>query len=132
MAWSQPWVPRMAVPRRVRVTGRGRSSGDGPPTGLLPCIGFEDEAASAVEVDEVGGGGTVEFLELYGFVDDVGVESFVGLTGVGAREAEEVAEFREEERVAGTFGGGGQLPTGDEARRRNGHIRTISQPEAKE
>jgi hypothetical protein len=108
-------------------------AGDGPrpffgrwaPYRIAALLGFEDEAASAVEVDEVGGGGTVEFLELYGFVDDVGVESFVGLTGVGAREVEEVAEFREEERQVGRFGGGGQLPTGDEARRRNGHIRMI-------
>jgi hypothetical protein len=62
---------------------------------IAALLSFEDDAASAIQVDEVGRGGAVEFLKVDSLVDDVGVESFVGLTWVGAREVEEVAEFGE-------------------------------------
>ena len=75
----------MAGPRRVRVTGCCSFLGDG----IAALLGFEDEPVSAIQVNEVGRGGAAEFLKVDHLVDDGGVESLVGLTGVGLRKVEQ-------------------------------------------
>ena len=77
-------------------------------------LGLEDEVVTLVEV-EVDGGGVAVFLGAgEGAVDDVGVVLVVFDGGIGAVDTEEVAELGEEERVVGTLGRAGVLPTGDE------------------
>ena len=48
-------------------------------------------------------------------LEDVGVVGVVGLGGIGLRDAEQVAELGEKERVVRTLGPAGVLPAGNEA-----------------
>lgn len=77
-------------------------------------FGFADEVGGFVEVDVVGGGGAVGVDAGDGAVEDVVVAFGIGGGGVGARDAEDVAEFGEEHLVVGALGGSGILPAGDE------------------
>jgi hypothetical protein len=77
-------------------------------------FGFEDKAAAFVEVDEAGGGLAVAVVEEDGAFEDVGVVAVVGAGGVGPLDAQEGAEFGEEELVIGPLRGAGGAPACEE------------------
>ncbi|HEV7402340.1 MAG TPA: hypothetical protein VGO11_05415 [Chthoniobacteraceae bacterium] len=77
-------------------------------------LGLEDEAAALVEIDAAGAGGAVLVMKGDAALEDVGVGGIVGVRGIGLRDAEQRAEFGEEEGVVGALGGSGVLPAGDE------------------
>jgi hypothetical protein len=77
-------------------------------------FGFEDEVAGLVEVDVVGDGGAVGVHAGDGAIEDVEVLRGIGRGGIGAGDADDVAEFREEHLVVRALGGPGVFPTGDE------------------
>jgi hypothetical protein len=79
-------------------------------------FGFEDEAAAFIEIDAAGAGSAVAVVEVNGAFKDVGVLRIVGNGGIGTGDAEDVAEFGEEELVIGAFGCAGVLPAADEGR----------------
>lgn|SRR6185312_11697831 len=54
-------------------------------------LGFHDEAAAFVEIDELGGGAAVAIVELDRALEDVGVVAIVGGGGVRAGDGEQVA-----------------------------------------
>lgn len=77
-------------------------------------LGFEDEAAVFVKINETRAGESGEMAKCDGAFENVIVLGVVGDSGVGARHFEEVAEFGEEEGVIGSFSGAGVLPALDE------------------
>ncbi len=81
------------------------------PTGLL---GFEHEAATAVEVDEAAIGAPVGVADVHPALEHIGVVAGVVRGRIGARQAEQFAQFGEEELVVGAFGAAGGAPAGDE------------------
>jgi hypothetical protein len=89
--------------------------------GLAALLGFENEVVLLVEIDEAAGEGAVGVADFDGFVEDVGVEVFDALRGLGAVDAEEVAELGEEELIVGALGAVGLMPAFNEALGRGGH-----------
>lgn len=77
-------------------------------------LGFHDEAAAFVEVDEVGGAFDVAVVEPDGFVVDVNVVALVLAGGVGARDGQPVAQLVAEGLEVGPLGGGRGVPAVDE------------------
>ena len=67
--------------------------------GLAGLFGFQDEAAAFVEVDAAVGVGAGDGGAFDGAFEDVVVVFGVGGGGVGAGDADRVAEFGEEEGV---------------------------------
>jgi hypothetical protein len=110
-ALSKARVPRLPWPVLVAV-GLASSSGEGVDGEAL--LGFVDEAPGFVEVDVIGGGGAVRVDAGDGAVEDVAVLRGIGRGGVGARDADDVAEFGEEHLVVRPLGGTGGFPAGDE------------------
>ena len=92
--------------------------------GLAALLGFEDEVAALVEVDETAGDGAVEIADFNGLVEDVGVEVLDAGGGIGAFDFEEVAKLGEEELIVGAFGGVGLLPARKEVRADRRHGRS--------
>ncbi len=88
-------------------------------------FGFQDEVAAMVEVDEIGGGGTIGMGHGDGAVENVAVFGLIGSGGIGVGDLKEVAEFREEKLVVCAFGTACGLPSGEECgkiRCRLGHV----------
>jgi hypothetical protein len=91
---------------------RGGVAGRAGVGGLL--FGLEDKAGAAVEVDVPGGDAAVGVTEGDGAFEDVGVFGAVRAGGVGAGDAEEIAELGKEEVLVGAFGAFGAVPAGEE------------------
>lgn len=70
-------------------------------------LGFVDEVARLVEVDEIRGAGAIWVGAGDGAVEDVEVLRGIGLGGGRARDAEDVAEFGEEHLVVCPLGSAG-------------------------
>ena len=88
-------------------------------------LGFEDEAAAFVEIDETSAGEAGRVTERYGALEDVVILAGVRDGRVGPRDFQVVAEFGEEERVVRPFGGGRVLPPLDEWMRRHDKFRVF-------
>ena len=93
---------------------RGRRQDVSATFGGDALFGFADEVAGFVEVDVVGDGGAVGVHAGDGAVEDVEVFRGIGRGGIGAGDADDVAEFGEEHLVIGALGGTGVFPAGDE------------------
>src|SRR3546814_7566280 len=85
---------------------------------LLPALlRLQYEAAALVEVDAAVRGAAVRLAEGDGALEDIVVAVAVGGGGLGARDAEQVAQVGEEESVVRTFGAADAAgPEGGEGR----------------
>jgi hypothetical protein len=73
-------------------------------------LGLQDEAAAFVEIDAADGDVAVAVVHGDGALEDVGVVAIVGDGWLGTGDLEEIAEFREEQRLIGPLGGAGLFP----------------------
>ena len=77
-------------------------------------LGFQNEAALFVQVDESGAGETAGIAESYWPLEYVIVVATVRDGWIGTGDVEIVAQLRKEQLVIGSLGGGGVLPPLDE------------------
>ena len=73
-------------------------------------LGFEDEAAALVKIDEPGAGEACRVMEGNGAFKYVVVLEVIGGGGIGPGDFEEVAEFGEEESVICPLGSARVVP----------------------
>jgi hypothetical protein len=72
---------------------------------LAALLGLQGKAGPLVQVDPSGAGGAVAVVEGHRPLKDIVVLCVVGDGGVGSRDAENIAEFRKEQLIVGSFGG---------------------------
>jgi hypothetical protein len=82
--------------------------------GIAALFGFQNEAATLIQIDEICGGRAVKLFEYHGFVDHIRVRVFIGCAGVRPDDSNEVTQLRQEERIVGAFRGRGSFPARDE------------------
>lgn len=76
---------------------------------------FEHEMAGFVAVDVIRDRAAIRIHAGDGTIEDVEVFFRVGRCGIGARNLEKIAKFREEHLIIGAFRGTGVLPAGNES-----------------
>ena len=77
-------------------------------------LGFADEAAASVAVDEAVAGAAVAVMKDDAALEDVGVVAGVFVGGLGWGDFQQGAEVGDEELVIGALGAAGRPPAGEE------------------
>ena len=81
---------------------------------VAPLLGLQNETAMLVKIDAADAGHAGAVAKGDRALEDVGVIAVIRAGGVGARDAQKIAEFGKEELVISALGSAGVFPAADE------------------